>query len=214
MEQKTQNTKPPILEDLNRWQKITEEALQKLLPSASTWPTILHQAMCYSLFAGGKRLRPAIIFASAETTQQFLGTNSGKLSDDCFERAKICACAIECLHTYSLIHDDLPCMDNDDLRRGRPTCHKVYGEAIAVLAGDALLTESFALLAKIKPTSRFSVSEFVACLARAASSRNLVGGQATDILSENKKISPRELRRIHSTKTAALLSASARLGAM
>jgi geranylgeranyl diphosphate synthase type II len=120
------------------------------------------------------------------------------------------ACAVELMHTYSLVHDDLPCMDDDDLRRGRPTCHKVYGEGMAVLCGDALLTESFAVLAK----SKSRVAEMIAELASTGGSRKLIGGQVLDLEGEGKSLSLEELIRIHEAKTAALLTTSIRLGAM
>lgn len=158
--------------------------------------------MRYSLFAGGKRLRPILCLAAAETI-------SGK-SDD----ALPLACAVECIHTYSLIHDDLPCMDDDDLRRGKPTSHKVFGEGIAVLAGDALLTIAFELAASVRGWPRYSPADVVAELARASGSRQLVGGQVVDLECEGKKISPATLRYIHERKTAALITSSIRLGAM
>src|SRR5690242_4310454 len=131
-------------------------ALDKFLPPAATKPRTIHEAMRYSLFAGGKRLRPALCLAAAEAC-------GGKDSD-----AMPLACAVECIHTYSLIHDDLPAMDNDDYRRGKPTNHKVFGEGVAVLAGDALLTEAFALAAKAKGWSRYSHQQIVAEIAFAA----------------------------------------------
>ena len=118
------------------------------------------------------------------------------------------------MHTYSLVHDDLPAMDNDDLRRGKPTCHKVYGEGMAVLCGDALLTESFVVLAKTPATKRYNVGDYIAELAEAGSSRRLIGGQVMDLEGEGKKLTIRDLVRIHEAKTAALLTASLRLGGM
>jgi geranylgeranyl diphosphate synthase type II len=158
--------------------------------------------MRYSIFAGGKRLRPVLTLAAAEAC-------GGAL-----ERAMPAACAVECIHTYSLIHDDLPCMDDDDLRRGRPTSHKVYGEGIAVLAGDALLTVAFEILAKAEPTSRYPTHALISELAHASGSKWLIGGQVADLEGEGKKISGAELKYIHCCKTAALLTASIRLGAM
>jgi geranylgeranyl diphosphate synthase type II len=124
------------------------------------------------------------------------------------------ACAVELVHTYSLVHDDLPSMDDDDLRRGRPTTHKVFGEAIAVLAGDALLTESFAVLAQMAPCSRYSTRDYVTELAQAGDSRHLIGGQVLDLEGEGQELTKRDLIRIHEAKTAALLTASLRLGGM
>src|SRR5438309_4135773 len=120
-------------------QKSVDRTLDRFLPKQDVPPATIHKAMRYSLFAGGKRLRPILCLAAAEAC-------GGDI-----ERAMPMACAVECIHTYSLIHDDLPCMDNDDLRRGRPTCHKVFGEGIAVLAGDALLTIAFEILSKAEP---------------------------------------------------------------
>jgi len=158
--------------------------------------------MHYSLFAGGKRLRPVLVIASAEAA-------GGDPKD-----ALPAACAVECIHTYSLIHDDLPCMDDDDLRRGKPTCHKVYGEAVAVLAGDALLTQAFEILASIRPTERYQTADFLRELTLAAGSRKLIAGQVADMLAEGKKVSRSELDFIHKGKTAAMLATSLRLGAM
>jgi geranylgeranyl diphosphate synthase type II len=124
------------------------------------------------------------------------------------------ACAVECIHTYSLIHDDLPAMDNDDFRRGKPTNHKVFGEGIAVLAGDALLTQAFEIAAQCKPFRRYPHDKIILEIARAAGSLQLVGGQVADLEGENQKLSVAELRYIHERKTSALLSCSVRLGGM
>jgi geranylgeranyl diphosphate synthase, type II len=183
-------------------QKKVDAALNRLLPSASTKPKTLHQAMRYSIFAGGKRLRPIICLASAEVLR-------GKPED-----ALPLACAVECIHTYSLIHDDLPSMDNDDFRRGKPTSHKVYGEGIAVLAGDALLTIAFEMAASCKGWPRYPHAAIIHELAVAAGSQKLIAGQVADLEGEGKKISPAELRYIHDNKTAALIAGSIRLGAM
>src|SRR5204863_8004402 len=156
----------------------------------------------YSLFAGGKRMRPILCLAAAEACR-------GKLND-----ALPIACALECIHTYSLVHDDLPSMDNDDFRRGRPTSHKVFGEGIAVLAGDALLTVAFEILAKAKPTKRHGTAAQISELAHAAGSRWLVGGQVADLEGEGRSLGAADLAYIHRCKTAALLTASLRLGGM
>jgi geranylgeranyl diphosphate synthase type II len=158
--------------------------------------------MRYSIFAGGKRLRPVICLATAEVLR-------GRAAD-----ALPLACAVECIHTYSLIHDDLPAMDNDDFRRGKPTSHKVYGEGIAVLAGDALLTIAFEMAASCKAWPRYPHAVIIRELAVAAGSRKLIAGQVADLEGEGKKISPAELRYIHENKTAALIAGSIRLGAM
>ena len=181
---------------------LVDKALDRFLPKASTRPATIHKAMRYSLFAGGKRLRPILCLAAAEAC-------GGEIA-----RALPMACAVECIHTYSLIHDDLPCMDDDDMRRGRPTCHKVFGEGIAVLAGDALLTIAFEILSKAEASRRYDVSDLIHELAVAAGSRWLIAGQVLDLEGEGKKISPRDLQFIHRSKTAALLTASIRLGAM
>jgi geranylgeranyl diphosphate synthase type II len=174
----------------------TDAAMDRLLPSENERPGTIHAAMRYCVFAGGKRLRPVLCIAAAEAC-------GGKRQD-----ALLAACAVELMHTYSLVHDDLPCMDDDDLRRGRPTCHKVYGEGMAVLCGDALLTEAFAVLARSKSV------EMIAELASAGGSRKLIGGQVLDLEGEGKSFSLAELIRIHEAKTAALLTTSIRLGAM
>jgi geranylgeranyl diphosphate synthase type II len=179
-----------------------DRALDGFLPKASTKPATLHKAMRYSLFAGGKRLRPILALASAELC-------GGSASD-----AMPAACAVECIHTYSLIHDDLPCMDDDDLRRGRPTSHKVFGEGIAVLAGDALLTIAFEILAKSRGSRRHTPSMMVQELATASGSRWLIAGQVMDIEGEGAAVSKAALRFIHQAKTAALLTCALRLGAM
>ena len=177
-------------------------AMDALLPKAEERPATIHAAMRYSIFAGGKRLRPVLCLAAAEAC-------GGEISN-----ALNPACAVELLHTYSLVHDDLPAMDDDDLRRGRPTCHKVYGEGMAILCGDALLTESFIVLAKTPATKRYSVGDYIAELAEAGSSRKLIGGQVMDLEGEGGKLTIRDLVQIHEAKTAALLTASLRLGGM
>lgn len=184
--------------------RLVDRALDGYLPSAKTRPATIHEAMRYSLFAGGKRLRPVLCLAAAEAC-------GGKV-----ENALPAAAAVECLHTYTLIHDDLPCMDDDALRRGRPTCHVVYGEGVAVLAGDGLLTIAFEILAKTPPTRRHGVAEYVTELAIASGSRHLIGGQVMDLEGEGSEVllTPAQLRYIHESKTAALLTASVRLGAM
>lgn len=194
------------MSDLKQWLKATQalvdKELKKQLPSATARPATIHKAMRYSMFAGGKRLRPIICLAAAEAC-------GGKPN-----LALPPACAVEIMHTYSLVHDDLPCMDDDDLRRGRPTSHKIFGEGIAVLTGDALLTESFKILTKTTPTKRYSVGQYVDELATTGGSRHLIGGQILDLEGEGKSLNKQQLIRIHEAKTAALLTTSARLGAM
>jgi geranylgeranyl diphosphate synthase type II len=177
-------------------------ALDKFLPSGKTRPVTIHQAMRYSLFAGGKRTRPALLLAAA----QACGGNDAA--------ALPLACAVECIHTYSLIHDDLPAMDNDDFRRGKPTNHKVFGEGIAVLAGDALLTQAFEIAAQAKGWPRYPHRDLILELAQASGSLQLVAGQVADLEGEGKKLSVNELRYIHERKTSALLCCSVRLGGM
>lgn len=182
--------------------KLTEARLHELLPGEDVSPTTLHKAMRYSVFAGGKRIRPLLCLESARAV---CGDATPALN---------AACAVEVLHTYTLIHDDLPSMDNDDLRRGRPTNHKVFGEGVAILAGDALLTESFAMLAQVPANERYNVRDYVAELAYQTGSRTLVGGQVLDLEGEGRSLSVEELRAIHNGKTTALILASIRLGAM
>jgi geranylgeranyl diphosphate synthase, type II len=187
---------------LRRQTRAVARALNRFLPAASARPATIHRAMRYSIFAGGKRMRPALCLAAAEAC----GGN--------WEDALPLACAVECIHTYSLIHDDLPAMDDDDLRRGKPTNHKVFGEGIAILAGDALLTETFIIAARCKGWPRYSHRDVILELAQAAGSRQLIAGQVADLESEGKKIPARQLRYIHERKTSALLCCSVRLGGM
>ncbi|KAF1086526.1 Farnesyl diphosphate synthase [Sporotomaculum syntrophicum] len=192
-------------EELARQAGIVDEALNEYLPQNSNYPEVIHEAMRYSVFAGGKRLRPALVLASARAVG---GDETTVLP---------AACAIELLHTYSLVHDDLPAMDNDDLRRGRPTNHKVYGEAIAVLVGDALLTLAFKLLAGLpqnSPADAGMIVRVIAEVAQAAGTAGLIGGQVVDILSAGKLIDKHTLDYIHTRKTGALYRASVRSGAI
>ena len=177
-------------------------ALDSFLPAAKVRPATIHRAMRYSLFAGGKRMRPALCLAAAAAC-------GGAEAE-----AMPLACAVECIHTYSLIHDDLPGMDNDDYRRGKLTNHKVFGEGIAVLAGDALLTQAFEVAAQCSSRPRYSHQQIILELARAAGSLQLVAGQVADLEAEGKRISASQLRYIHERKTSALLCCSVRLGGM
>jgi geranylgeranyl diphosphate synthase type II len=192
--------------DLSSWlearTRTVNAALDRFLPKASRRPATIHKAMRYSLFAGGKRMRPALVLAAAEAC-------GGREAD-----AVPLACAVECIHTYSLIHDDLPAMDDDDFRRGRPTNHKVFGEGIAVLAGDALLTQAFEIAALCRGWRRYSHRDVVLEIARASGSLQLIAGQVADLEGEGKKVSAAQLRYIHERKTSALLCCSARLGGM
>ena len=199
-------TKTTAAFDLNDFLATRTEAvnraLDRFLPSEKTKPATIHKAMRYSLFAGGKRMRPAVLLAAAQAC--------GGLEKD----ALPLACAVECIHTYSLIHDDLPAMDNDDFRRGKPTNHKVFGEGIAVLAGDALLTQAFEIAAQCKSFPRYPHDQIILEIAKASGSLQLVGGQVADLEGENQKLSVAELRYIHERKTSALLGCSVRLGGM
>jgi geranylgeranyl diphosphate synthase type II len=171
-----------------------EEALDRFLPSADARPARLHEAIRYSVLAPGKRLRPTLVLAGAEA----VGGDAADVMQT--------ACALECIHAFSLIHDDLPCMDNDDYRRGRLTNHKVYGEALALLAGDALLALAFQLIAENAPTLRL--------VAEASGTWGMVGGQVVDMDSQGQDVTPETLRYIHEHKTGALLTASVISGAM
>jgi geranylgeranyl diphosphate synthase, type II len=177
-------------------------ALDHFLPAKSETPTTIHKAMRYSIFAGGKRMRPALCLAAAQAC-------GGRRTE-----AIPLACAVECIHTYSLIHDDLPAMDNDDFRRGKPTNHKVFGEGIAVLAGDALLTIAFEIAARCKGWPRYPHETIILELSRASGSLQLIAGQVADLEGEGKKISAKHLRYIHERKTSALLCCAVRLGGM
>ena len=179
-----------------------DAALERLLPPADAPPAVIHQAMRYSVFAGGKRLRPILCMEAA------------RIFDAHSSAALPVACAIEFIHTYSLIHDDLPALDNDDLRRGRPTCHKQFGEAMAILAGDALLTRAFEILAgaEIEPAR---LTRIIRTISTAAGTIDgMVGGQVADIEAEGRPIEPAMLEYIHRSKTAALIRAAAVSGAV
>ncbi len=188
--------------ELRRQAAVVERGLDQYLPPANTRPARLHEAMRYSLQAGGKRLRPVLVLATADLFAAKAGA------------ALPAAVAIECLHTYSLIHDDLPCMDNDDLRRGRPTAHRQFDESTALLAGDALLTHAFALLAESYATQPALAHALIRELADAAGSRRLIGGQMEDLLAEKRDATPDELEFIHLNKTAAMIEAALVLGGL
>lgn len=188
---------------LKERQERIDRALDACLPGEDLLPAHLHRAMRYSVFAGGKRLRPILLLAACEAV-------GGEV-----EEAIPAACAMEMIHTYSLIHDDLPAMDDDDLRRGRPTNHKVFGEATAILAGDALLTEAFSLLATPPSEAGLPAAtarEVIRIIARAAGSRGMVGGQMVDMESEGKSIDFPTLEFIHTHKTGALILACLQAG--
>ncbi|HEY2843194.1 MAG TPA: farnesyl diphosphate synthase [Bryobacteraceae bacterium] len=180
-----------------------DAALNRWVPAESKDPSIIHRAMRYSLFAGGKRIRPLLAMAAAEAVAP---DPAG------IENA---ACALELIHTYSLIHDDLPALDNDDLRRGRPTCHKVFGDAMAILAGDALLTLAFEVLSKLENVDAERRILLVAELATASGTvGGMIGGQVNDLEGEGQSPNPQLLDAIHRAKTGALLRASVRMGAI
>ncbi|HEY2951996.1 MAG TPA: farnesyl diphosphate synthase [Verrucomicrobiae bacterium] len=191
-----------LLDFLETRTVLINRALDRFLPKAGAKPPTIHQAMRYSIFAGGKRMRPALCLAAAAAC--------GGAEED----ALPLACAIECIHTYSLIHDDLPAMDNDDYRRGKLTNHKVFGEGIAILAGDALLTQAFEIAAQCRGWPRYSHRQIVLELTHAAGSLQLIAGQVADLEGEGKKLSAAQLKYIHERKTSALLCCSARLGGM
>lgn len=189
---------------LNDRRKIVEEALERYLPEEGSVPQELHTAVHYSVFAGGKRIRPILCLAAAEAC-------GGDMAP-----AMPAACALELIHTYSLIHDDLPAMDNDDFRRGKPTSHKVFGEAVAILAGDALLTEAFVLLSRAEKV-RLTAERRLAVIqeiASAAGIAGMVGGQALDIRAEKIQPDIAGLTDIHRRKTGALITAAVKAGAI
>ena len=181
---------------------LIEEALDRLLPSEDTPPPSIHRAIRYSVFAGGKRLRPILCLEAARVFQPDV------------QVAVPVGCALEFIHTYSLIHDDLPALDNDDLRRGKPTCHKQFGEATAILAGDALLTLAFQVMAEapLEPARGVAVLREVA--AAVGTVNGMVGGQVADLEAEGKPAEPKMLEYIHRSKTAALIRASLAAGAL
>lgn len=179
-----------------------EEALRRLVPPESASPQSIHKAMRYSLFAGGKRIRPILCIAAAQAVSD---------SPAGIESA---GCALELIHTYSLIHDDLPALDNDDLRRGRPTCHKVFGEAIAILAGDALLTLAFQVLVQLDCEPRRKTHLIEELAVASGTVDGMIGGQVNDLEGEGQHPTAALLEAIHRAKTGALLRASLRMGAI
>jgi geranylgeranyl diphosphate synthase, type II len=200
-------TAAPALEttfaQLRAW---VDEALDRALAPEDAWPATIHRAARYSVFAGGKRIRPLLTLAAGDAVG---GTRADVLP---------LACAVELIHTYSLIHDDLPAMDNDDLRRGKPTSHKVFGEALAILAGDALLTRAFQVLAEM-PADADEAGlrrriQTIALLGAACGTTGLIGGQVEDLESEGLVVAPEALERLHRAKTGALLRACVVGGAL
>jgi geranylgeranyl diphosphate synthase type II len=184
---------------------IIENALKDICTSFISTPGVLRDAMEYMLFSNGKKIRPILAIATCEA--------KGINSDDLLP----CFCTLEMVHTYSLIHDDLPSIDNDDLRRGKPTCHKVFGDAIALLAGDALLTEAFRVLSDVRYTDRISpkvTKQIIFEIAQASGAEGMVGGQVMDILYDGKEGSKNILNYIHLHKTGALMRSAVRIGAI
>lgn len=185
--------------------KYVDDALSQFLPDRDAYPQSIHQSMHYSMFAGGKRLRPVLVLAAAEA----VGGDR--------EQVLPFAVAAEFIHTYTLIHDDLPALDNDNLRRGKPTNHKVFGEAIAILAGDALLTQAFILMSNAVLMDRIPSKNILQAsheMARSVGSRGVIGGQVVDIESEGKDIDPETLEYIHIYKTGYFFKACVRIGAI
>ncbi len=192
-----------VAEQINHYQNRASLALDQRLPAADLHPSDLHRAMRYAVLGGGKRIRPVLVYATGVAVGAPLDALDAP------------ACAVECIHAYSLIHDDLPAMDNDDLRHGQPTCHKAFGEALAILAGDALQAQAFQVLSQdstmvVDSTIRVKM---LGVLAQAAGSRGMVGGQAIDLAAVGRELSLAELENMHIHKTGALIRASVLLGA-
>lgn len=193
-----------VAEQINHYQNRASLALDQRLPAADLHPSDLHQAMRYAVLGGGKRIRPVLVYATGVAVGAPLDALDAP------------ACAVEFIHAYSLIHDDLPAMDNDDLRHGQPTCHKAFGEALAILAGDALQAQAFQVLSQdstmvVDPAIRMKM---LGMLAQAAGSRGMVGGQAIDLAAVGQELSLAELENMHIHKTGALIRASVLLGAL
>jgi geranylgeranyl diphosphate synthase type II len=186
-----------LKETLEQGQRLTDAALDRLIPLETQHPVSIHKAMRHSVFAGGKRLRPILCMEAGRMI-------AGSLPEGIEELGA----ALEMLHTYSLIHDDLPALDNDDLRRGRPTCHKAFGEATAILAGDALQTQAYEVMARLKcpPEARVRIIEEIA--RGTGTVDGMIGGQVVDLEAEHAKATPEMLEYIHRSKTAALITAS------
>jgi geranylgeranyl diphosphate synthase, type II len=193
----------PLADFLSEQQRLVDAALDRLTPPESALPQTIHRAMRYSLFAGGKRIRPILCLqAGAAVSDHTPGVMNA-------------ACSLEMIHTYSLIHDDLPALDNDDFRRGKPTCHKVFGDAMAILAGDALFTLAIQTLARIENLDAVGKVALIEELSSASGTlEGMIGGQVTDIEGERQPPTAELLDRIHRAKTGALLRASVRMGAI
>src|SRR3954452_23826343 len=186
-----------LTELLESGRRVTDEALERLLPAADACPASIHKAMRHSVFAGGKRLRPILCMEAGRMVAGMLPTGIEELG-----------AALEMLHTYSLIHDDLPALDNDDLRRGKPTCHVVFGEALAILAGDALQTQAYEVLARLKcpPEARVKIIEEIA--RGTGTVDGMIGGQVKDLEAERQRPDAATLEYIHRSKTGALITSS------
>lgn len=192
-----------LTDTLQAGQELTNQALERLLPPPTQYPVSIHQAMRHSVFAGGKRLRPILCMEAGRMVAGSLPAGIEELG-----------AALEMLHTYSLIHDDLPALDNDDLRRGRPTCHKAFGEAIAILAGDALQTQAYEVLSRLRCPAEARV-RIIEQIARGTGTVDgMIGGQVVDLEAEHKKADLQTLEYIHRSKTAALITASVVSGGM
>jgi geranylgeranyl diphosphate synthase type II len=192
-----------LKETLERGQQLADHALERLLPPASQYPPSIHAAMRHSVFAGGKRLRPILCM---EAARMVAGTFPAGVEE--------LGAALEMLHTYSLIHDDLPALDNDDLRRGRPTCHKAFGEATAILAGDALQTYAYEVLARLRCPAEARVRIIEEIAHGTGTIEGMIGGQVMDLEAEKKHPDAKTLEYIHRSKTGALITASLVSGAL
>ncbi len=197
-----QTTRLPFTDWMHGVQARVESALARHLPPAEAIPARLHQAMRYATLNGGKRVRPLLVFAA------------GELNDAPLSRLEVAACAVELIHSYSLVHDDLPCMDDDVLRRGRPTCHVEYDEATALLVGDSLQALAFEVLARFDFADGAQQIEMLALLARASGSCGMAGGQAIDLAAVGRTLDQPELELMHALKTGALIRAAVLLGGL
>lgn len=192
-----------LAEIIEQGRVLTDAALERLLPAGTQFPTSIHQAMRHSVFAGGKRLRPTLCFEAARLIAGCVPADVEELG-----------AALEMLHTYSLIHDDLPALDNDDLRRGRPTCHKAFGEATAILAGDGLQTYAYEVMAKLKCAADARVRIIAEVSHATGTVDGMIGGQVMDLEAEHKRPDAQTLEYIHRSKTGALITASLVSGAI
>jgi len=192
-----------LQESLEQGRALTDAALDRLIPLETQHPESIHKAMRHSVFAGGKRLRPVLCM---EAGRMIAGSLPKKIEE--------LGAALEMLHTYSLIHDDLPALDNDDLRRGKPTCHKQFGEATAILAGDGLLTLAFQIIGESPTSAERTLAALQEVSSAAGTVNGMVGGQVADLESEGKRVEPQTLEYIHRSKTAALIRASVSTGAI